>query len=153
MVTARKTTGATKTRSTTRKTTTARRKPTPPAAEAETAVTPESHPAETVLESGTVTEADAAVVEDTDLRKKELIEAVVARSGVKKRDAKPAIEAALEILGEALAEGRALNLKPLGKAKVVRMKQLDHGRVVNLRLRQTSAGENTPADPLAQAAE
>ncbi|MCT4557949.1 MAG: HU family DNA-binding protein [Pelagimonas sp.] len=100
-----------------------------------------------------MTEADAAVVEDTDLRKKELIEAVVARSGVKKRDAKPAIEAALEILGEALAEGRALNLKPLGKAKVVRMKQLDHGRVVNLRLRQTSAGENTPADPLAQAAE
>lgn len=87
-----------------------------------------------------VPEGEAADT-NTDLRKRDLIEAVVARSGVKKRDAKPAIEAALAVLGEALAEGRMLNLPPFGKVKVVRTKELDHAQVLMARIRQRKESE------------
>lgn len=70
------------------------------------------------------------------MRKKELIEAAVARAGVKKRDAKPAIEAALAILGETLVSGRGLNMPELGKVKVQNSKDLEEVQVVNLRLRR-----------------
>ena len=70
------------------------------------------------------------------MRKKELIEAAVARAGVKKRDAKPAIEAALAILGETLVAGRGLNMPGLGKVKVQNSKDLEEVQVVNLRLRR-----------------
>lgn len=91
------------------------------------------------------------------LKKKELIDMVVARSGVKKRDAKPAIEAALAILGETLSEGRALNLPGFGKLKVTRMKKGDNGQIINARVRQAAAGvqgdkenEISSPDPLLQ---
>lgn len=76
-----------------------------------------------------------------EMKKKELVDLVVARSGVKKRDAKPAIEAALAILGQALAESRPLNLKPLGKAKVSNVKDKDNATVINMRLRQPKNSE------------
>ena len=44
------------------------------------------------------------------MRKKELIDLVVERSGLKKKDAKPIIEATLAILGGALADTRELDL-------------------------------------------
>ena len=77
-----------------------------------------------------------------ELKKNELIDLVVERSGIKKRDAKPAIEAALAILGQALADGRPLNLRPLGKVKVSNMKHKENALVLNLRLRQPSEAEN-----------
>lgn len=80
----------------------------------------------------TATEAPAP----SDLRKRELIEAVVLRSGVKKRDAKPVIEAMLAELGENLAAGRDLTLPPLGKVKVAREKDTPNGRVIVIRVRQ-----------------
>jgi len=57
------------------------------------------------------------VAQDTApvLRKKALIEGAVLRSGQKKRDAKPVVEAVLAILGEALERGDQLNLPPFGK--------------------------------------
>ncbi|WGW02588.1 HU family DNA-binding protein [Tropicibacter oceani] len=85
-------------------------------------------------------DADQPTVE---MKKKELIDLVVERSGVKKRDAKPAIEAALAILGQALAEGRPLNLKPLGKVKVANIKPKDNALVLNVRVRQSTEGENS----------
>ncbi len=69
------------------------------------------------------------------LRKKELLERVVARSGVKKKDAKPAVEAMLAILGEALANGEELNLQPLGKMMVKRQKELENAKVMICKLR------------------
>ncbi|WP_372887743.1 HU family DNA-binding protein [Shimia sp.] len=71
-----------------------------------------------------------------DLKKVDLVDQVVERSGIKKKFAKPAIEAALAVLGEALSEGRSLNLRPLGKLKVLRSKDVANGRVQTLRLRQ-----------------
>ncbi|MYM55761.1 HU family DNA-binding protein [Thalassovita mangrovi] len=93
------------------------------------------------------------VSDELELRKAELIEMVVERSDVKKRYAKPVVEAALEILAEALADGRELNLKPLGKVKVNRLKQLSNARILTCRVRQTPMGENDANDPLAEAAE
>lgn len=76
-------------------------------------------------------------VAPAELKKKELIEAVVERSGVKKKFAKPVIEAMMEVMGEALAEGREMNLQPLGKVKINRIKTVSNGKVVMTRIRQS----------------
>ena len=68
-----------------------------------------------------------------EMRKEHLLDEVAKRSGAKRKDVKPIVEA----LGEALGEARDINLKPLGKIKVARTKQVANGRVINLRLRQS----------------
>lgn len=114
---------------------------------------------ETIAEMAGLTASDPVTVEEIaiqaqpELRKKELIDLAVERSGVKKRDAKPAIEAALAVLGEALAEGREMNVTPFGKVKVTRMKRAGHGQIINARVRQPDEPEISDDDPLAQAAE
>lgn len=95
------------------------------------------------------------------VRKKELVDRVVARSGLKKRDVKPAVEAVLAELGEALSRGEALNLQPFGKVIVNRKKELANGEVLITRIRraasavqpQEAAANETPRDPLAEPAE
>ncbi|GAA6187007.1 HU family DNA-binding protein [Litorivita sp. NS0012-18] len=77
------------------------------------------------------------------LQKKELLEAVVARSGVKKKDAKPVVEAMMAVMGEALGEGREWELQPLGKFKINRIKDSGNGRVIIGRLRRSAGGQNT----------
>ncbi len=70
------------------------------------------------------------------LKKPAFLDRVMARTDVKKRDAKPAIEAAMAVLAEALADGQDVNLPPLGKLRVVRSKDLEGGvRVMTLKLR------------------
>ncbi|WP_245723249.1 HU family DNA-binding protein [Lutimaribacter saemankumensis] len=88
-----------------------------------------------------------------EMKKKELIDVVVKRSGIKKKDAKPVVEAMLAVLGEELARGREMNVKPLGKVKINRIKQLPNGRVVMCKLRQNDAPATPAKDPLADAAE
>lgn len=78
----------------------------------------------------------SAVVAPPELKKKELVDRVVARSGVKKKDAKPAVEAALAVLGEALANGEELNLQPFGKLKINREKVAGNHRIIVCKLRQ-----------------
>lgn len=70
------------------------------------------------------------------VRKADLIDKAVDASGIKKRDAKPAIEAALAELARLLAEGHDVNLPPLGKIRVVKSRPLDQGaQVLTLKLR------------------
>ncbi|KID12558.1 hypothetical protein P279_27280 [Rhodobacteraceae bacterium PD-2] len=88
-----------------------------------------------------------------ELRKRELIAMAVQRSGMRKRDVKPAIEAALAVMGEALASGRELNLVPLGKVKVTRLKKGGRALVVHTRVRQPDDPQDSRPNPLAQAAE
>ncbi|MBT3140855.1 DNA-binding protein [Phaeobacter gallaeciensis] len=91
------------------------------------------------------------------MKKRELIDLVVARSGVKKKDAKPAIEAALAILGETIAEGRELNLQPLGKLRINRTEDKGNGRIIICKLRQSLVSQNViqsdEKEPLAAAME
>ena len=103
-------------------------------------------------------DATGLPVGPTHLRKKNLIDAIAERSGVKRRDAKASVEAALEIMGEAIADGRGLNLPGLGKLKVVRTKKLANAHVYVARIRQAdNQGQADPdgsgKDPLAEAAE
>ena len=89
------------------------------------------------------------------MKKRELINLVTLRSGIKKKDARPVVEAMLEVLGEALHEGRDLNLLPLGKTKVTKTKQVGNGRLIVARIRQkdTSVVDVQPTTEAPQAAE
>lgn len=98
-----------------------------------------------------VVEKLSPVVMSNELKKKELFDLVVARSGLKKKDVKPVVEAmlgVLGVLGDVLAEQRELNLQPLGKLKVQRAKELPDGRALVLKLRQKSAQMNAASEGL-----
>lgn len=132
-------------------------------------VTPSSKPQTTAVNTGTnarqkaaasvkkaapVVVVDAApMVSAPEMKKVELVDAVVERSGIKKKFAKPAIEAALAILGEALSEGRDLNLRPLGKVKVQRSKEVANAQVLTARIRRTHMQEKTENEGIAGAVE
>jgi len=83
-----------------------------------------------------VTKSPNAVIVGPMMRKKELIDTVVTRSGRKKKDVKPVVEAMLEVLGEALEDNRELNLQPMGKLKVRREKMMPNGRILIAKIRQ-----------------
>ncbi|MEQ6204203.1 HU family DNA-binding protein [Sulfitobacter sp. HNIBRBA2951] len=91
-----------------------------------------------------VVETLAPVVVSNEMRKKELFALVVERSGHKKKDVKPIVEAMLAVLGDALSEQREMILPPLGKLKVQRGKELADGRALVLKLRQKTS-QLTPA--------
>lgn len=124
-----------------------------PAGQSRAAAAKAAPAAEPVLDADEAMMAEAETATGTELDKKELIERVVERCGVKKRDAKPAIEAALAILGEALAEGRELKLEPLGKLKVTKIKEMGDKRMIVSRLRQNSSVGVTAEAPVPDAAE
>lgn len=84
-----------------------------------------------------VVDGPQPVVSGPMMRKRELIEKVVELSGVKRKSAKPVVEAMLSVLGEALSESRELNLHPMGKLKVRRAKDMPNGRVLVTKVRQT----------------
>ncbi|MEW9918641.1 HU family DNA-binding protein [Marimonas sp. MJW-29] len=123
---ARKSTAATKTAKASKTST----KPTvsPASKAAVAAKTPASAP--------TVVEAPQAVIMGPVMRKKELVEEVVTRSGKKKKDVKPVVEMMLSVLGEAIADNRELNLQPFGKLKVRKEKKLSNGRIIVTKIRQ-----------------
>ncbi|MEP1767592.1 MAG: HU family DNA-binding protein [Sulfitobacter sp.] len=116
-----------------------------PSAEPMTDIDSSKAPKGVVVEPSVV-ETLSPVVVSNELRKKELFELVVERSGMKKKDVKPVVEAMLAVLGDAWAEQREMNLPPLGKIKVQRGKELSDGRVVVLKLRQKSARLNAASE-------
>ncbi len=73
---------------------------------------------------------------DLEMKKQELLTRVVERSEIKKKYAKPVVEAMIAVLGEALAEGRGLNLPPLGKLKLNRVKETPAARIIVAKIRQ-----------------
>lgn len=103
--------------------------------------------------TATVVESIKPVVSDTPIKKKELIDRVVAESGMKKKDVKPVVEAMLAVMGRALREGEEIVAPPMGKMMVKRVKDLSNARVMTLRLRSPNHMA-TPAKPsLAEPAE
>ncbi|QPM89349.1 HU family DNA-binding protein [Pseudooceanicola algae] len=105
----------------------------------ETGMNIDTTPSSEDLEASEVLAASLPV----ELKKKELIDLVVARTGVKKRDAKPVVEAMLMVMGEALLEQRSMNLPPFGKVKINNFKEVENGHVFGLRLRQNEQVLNT----------
>jgi len=90
---------------------------------------------------------DAAPPLRLQMKKKEFIDLATARSGIRKPDARAAIEATLATLAQALSAGQDLILPPLGRLKVAREKPTRKGRMLMLRL-QLDEGAKA-ADPLA----
>jgi DNA-binding protein HU-alpha len=90
---------------------------------------------------------------NTDLKLRGLVDLVVKRTGAKKKDVKPIVEAALAIMGETVADGRDLNLPPMGKLKINRVKEIKNGQVTICKLRQQTARPKPLVDPTAEAAE
>ncbi|WP_458790822.1 HU family DNA-binding protein [Yoonia sp. MH D7] len=88
-----------------------------------------------------IASAAVSVPQGETVKKPEFIDRAVARTEVKKRDAKPAIEAALAVLAEALENGEELNLPPMGKLRVVKSKDVGDGaKVLTLKLRTMKDG-------------
>lgn len=74
------------------------------------------------------------------IKLKDLVDRVVESSGVKRKDAKPAIEAFLVELDNALASGESISLARLGKLRVVRPAAEGTGGMT-LKLRKPAPGE------------
>lgn len=129
---------------TTPKSATTKTKVSAPVAEAVTKVDTSTAPAAAAT-TPSVVEKLSPVLVSNELKKKELFDLVVARSGMKKKDVKPVVEAMLGVLGDVLSEQRELNLQPLGKVKVQRAKELPDGRALVLKLRQKTAQMNAAA--------
>jgi DNA-binding protein HU-alpha len=90
----------------------------------------------------------------TVYRKKDLVDAVAAASGVKKKQVKPVVEAVLAELGLALARGEALNMPPLGRVAVNRSRAGAQADVLILKLRRSRPGAAPePDEPTVDAAE
>ncbi|MEO0389839.1 MAG: HU family DNA-binding protein [Pseudomonadota bacterium] len=125
-------------------------KPKPNAAPQTSAETPANTPADppaTPAPTPTPTLATRMepVVAGPQLKRSELLDAVVRRSGVRKQDARAVVEAMLDTMGEAIAEGRELQLQPFGTLKVRRAKDVPNGRVMTAKIRRrTAAAPDTP---------
>ena len=92
-------------------------------------------------------------VDRPELTKKEMVERMVAQSGMKKGDARRALEATMAAMAEALREGNDLSLAPLGKIKIARTKDTPNGKMVVLRVKLKEPVLAVPKDPLAEASE
>ncbi|PTQ68963.1 DNA-binding protein [Celeribacter persicus] len=88
------------------------------------------------------------------MKKKEFIDRVAEASGVKRGEARKAVEAALKELGDALQRGEELNLPPLGKMTVKRQQDGGGAYVIVARLRRskTMLGEEVEGGKTAQEA-
>ncbi|MEM6589152.1 MAG: HU family DNA-binding protein [Pseudomonadota bacterium] len=81
-----------------------------------------------------------------ELKKRELLDQIVKRTDVKKKFAKPVMEAMIEVLGEALAQDRPLNLQPMGKVMPKRTKESGSNRVITARIRQSKTAQAGKSD-------
>jgi len=122
----------------------------PTSAMAKPPVKPAQEPASKSAVSPKLVSMSDPVVGQVDLKKKELIDLVVERSNIKKKDAKPVVEAMLAVLGETIASGRELNLQPLGKLRINRSTDKGNGQVIICKLRQSNAAKNAANTPLAE---
>ncbi|WP_380058578.1 HU family DNA-binding protein [Falsihalocynthiibacter sp. SS001] len=80
--------------------------------------------------------AEALAIKDPEVKRKDLVERVMAKNGMKRKDVKPIVDAVLEVLGEAIADEETLNLQPMGKFVIKNVKELDTATVTTCRIRR-----------------
>ncbi|MEP3345928.1 MAG: HU family DNA-binding protein [Litoreibacter sp.] len=135
------------------KTTKTKRSTTRAASTTPKAATKKSSKAKVVSTKSTPVVAQADGAEVVELSKKEMVERMVASSGMKKGEARRAFEATMEVLAQALREGHNMSLPPLGKIKIARTKDTPNGKMVVMRAKLKDPESSTPKEPLAEAAE
>jgi DNA-binding protein len=105
-------------------------------------------PAEVSTETTTEVNAEASTETSTGaaaedvvvmLRKKDMLQRLSERTGMRKNQLKPVMEAVLAELGDALIKGESLNLPPLGKLSVNRSIAQEKADVVICKLRRAKA--------------
>ena len=75
------------------------------------------------------------------LNKKDVLTTVVDMTKVSPKDAKAVVDAMLVVMGQALIEGKALALPPLGRLRVQKKQDQKGAEVFVLRLRRPAAAE------------
>lgn len=85
------------------------------------------------------------------VRRKELVERIVASSGLKPNAVKSVLDAVLVEMGDALSAGEGLNIHPLGKITVNRAKKLEDREILVCKIRRKVVAPE--ANPYISAAE
>jgi len=74
------------------------------------------------------------------VKMKELLAAVVEKTGAKKKDAKDVVDAALAEIAAALTAGKSLSLPPLGNLRVAKTQEKGGATMMVLKLRMGGSG-------------
>jgi hypothetical protein len=74
------------------------------------------------------------------VKMKELLAAVVEKTGAKKKDAKEIVDAALAEIAAALTAGKSLSLPPLGNLRVAKTQEKGGATMMVLKLRMGGSG-------------
>lgn len=69
------------------------------------------------------------------LKKKELVELVMARTSSRKGVTREAVEACLEVLSETMLEGREISVAPFQKLRVAKRKESGGGQLLTIKAR------------------
>lgn len=88
-----------------------------------------------------------------ELKKKELIDRITAKSGMKRGEVRTTLDATLTVLRQALREGCDLSMAPLGKLKIAREKETPNGKLVVCRVKLKDPETTAATVPLAKPAE
>lgn len=79
------------------------------------------------------------VAKSPELKKNELIDRIIAKNGMKRKEVKPIVETMLAVMGEAIESGENLNLQPMGKLVIKKKKDLPNATVSICRIRRPKA--------------
>ena len=120
---------------------------------AKKAATPKTAAPKANAPKTTIVETVTPVVSGAPLKKPDLIDRVVAETGMKKKDVKPVVEAMLAVMGRALSGGEEITAPPMGKLMIKKSKDVAKARILTLKLRHPKDAGGPAKDPLAQAAE
>jgi len=90
------------------------------------------------------TTAKPAKVAGPMIRRKELVERIVARSGLKPNAVKSALDAVLEEMGKALSAGEGMNIHPFGKVTINRQKVQGDKEIIICKVRRKLSVSNAP---------
>lgn len=106
------------------------------------AATKDVTPSKSAAKTPVVVTESTPVVSAPSLRKRELVDRAVKRSGLRKKFVKPAVDAFLAELADSLRDDRELTIPPLGKVKIQRSKTLGNAKVMVLKVRVPNAVED-----------
>lgn len=92
------------------------------------------------------TEPTPEIAPRLQLRLRDVVERVCDRSGMRKAEARAAIEATMSVIGDAIENGEDIDLPGFGKLKCQREKETGRGKAYVLRLmRNRPTGARTEA--------
>lgn len=120
---------------------------------AKTPAKPAAAKAVAAAPKATIVEDVTPVVSGAPIKKPELIERVMAETGMKKKDVKPVVEAMLTVLGKTLSDGEELIVPPLGKVMIKRVKDVANAKIMTLKVRHPNNAGTSSQDTVAAAAE